>query len=261
MTTIRPSSAGSDPSTRPPATTRPHTAIGTGFSTTAWTEVATAVKSPTSRSSSIGNETTLITSTSTAKRNPTPTPTTISAQPAPVVNTSREKAVSETIPSWPRIALRDPLQDVPFTELAAYGEGYVLERITQGDPGPGGDRLAHGLLPRRVHDRRRLGAHRRRRGRGVPLRRAGAGDQRGLVPDAARPGRRALHGGGDLGPRRGGEPGADGRVGPDRGGRPAARVAARASRPDRRHAGAGPRHLAPLPQAGAALTRARPPAR
>ena len=89
MTTIRPRSAGSDPSTRPPATIRPHTAIGTGFATTARTEVATAVNSPTSRSSSIGNETTLIVSTSTANRNPTPTPTTISAQPGAVVNTSR----------------------------------------------------------------------------------------------------------------------------------------------------------------------------
>ena len=44
---------------------------------------------------------------------------------------------------------------------------------------------------RRVHDRRRLGADRRRRRRGLPVRGAGADDQRGVVPAAARPGRGA----------------------------------------------------------------------
>src|SRR3954468_13350890 len=46
ITTIRPRSAGSDPSTRPPATIRPHTAIGTGSITTAWIDVAAEPMAP-----------------------------------------------------------------------------------------------------------------------------------------------------------------------------------------------------------------------
>src|SRR3954451_22260477 len=68
MTTTKPSSAGSDPSTNPPTTINPHAAIGTGFLTTARIEVATAVYSPSSRSSSSGNDTTLIVSTSALGR-------------------------------------------------------------------------------------------------------------------------------------------------------------------------------------------------
>src|SRR5512147_2743481 len=96
MTMMRPRNAGIDPITRPPATTRPQTAIGPGFAVTALIEVNTAVRSPTSRSSNSGNDTTLIASTSKAKRKPTPTPTKIIAQPALVVNTSRAKALIET---------------------------------------------------------------------------------------------------------------------------------------------------------------------
>ena len=66
-------------------------------------------------------------------------------------------------------------------------------------------------------------------GVGLPVRRAGADDQRGVVPAAARPRRRALHGGGDVGPRGDGEPGADGCLGADRRGRPGDRVDARCS--------------------------------
>src|SRR3954447_17572015 len=103
MTTIRPSSAGSDPSTSPPATISPHAAIGTGFLTTARIEVATAVYSPASRSSSSGNDTTLIVSTSTANRKPTALPTTIIAQPAPVVSTSRTNAPSDVGGAGPSV--------------------------------------------------------------------------------------------------------------------------------------------------------------
>ena len=53
--------------------------------------------------------------------------------------------------------------------------------------------------------------HRRR----LPVRPAGAGDQRRLLPAAARPQCRRAPGGGDLVPRRAREPRADGGVGPD----------------------------------------------
>ena len=134
-----------------------------------------------------------------------------------------------------------------FWLAAAYGD-------LRGHTRPGAAGLGRLVRARRVHDRRGLGDDRGgQRGR-LPVRRAGADDQRGVVPAAARPGRRALHRGGDLDPRGGQEPGPDGGVGADRRGRVGARVAARAARPDRRHARARARHLAPLPQAGAALT-------
>src|SRR5262249_59282593 len=104
MTMMRPRNAGIDPITRPAATIRPQTAIGPGFAVTALIEVNTAVRSPTSRSSNSGNDTTLIASTSKAKIKPTPTPTKIIAQPALVVNTSRAKAVIETGGSGPRVS-------------------------------------------------------------------------------------------------------------------------------------------------------------
>src|SRR5262249_21002786 len=103
MTMIRPRNNGIDPITRPLATTSPQTAIGTGFTTTARTDVHTAVTSPTSRSSSKGNDTTLIVSTTTAKRKPTPIPTTINAQPASVVSTSRMNEPNEAGGSGPRV--------------------------------------------------------------------------------------------------------------------------------------------------------------
>src|SRR5713101_6253999 len=101
-TMSRPTNNGIDPITRPPATISPQMAIGPGFATTARTDVHTAASSPTSRSSSSGNDTTLIASTSKAKRKPTPTPTQIITQPAPVVNTSRANAAIETGGSGPR---------------------------------------------------------------------------------------------------------------------------------------------------------------
>ncbi len=85
---------------------------------------------------------------------------------------------------------------------------------------------------------------------GLPVRRAGADDQCGVVPTAARPRRRALYGGGDLNSCRGHEPGPDGRLGADRCGRPGARVAPSTPRPHLRHARAGARHLAPLSKGG-----------
>ena len=84
------------------------------------------------------------------------------------------------------------------------------------------------------------------------LRPAGADDQRGVVSAAARPRRRALHGGGDIGPRGHGQPRPDGRLGADRRRRPGDRVDTPLPRSHRRHARARARHLAPLSQGGAA---------
>ena len=81
---------------------------------------------------------------------------------------------------------------------------------------------------------------------------AGPGDQRGLVPDAARPRRGAAHRGRDLGPRGAGEPGADGGLGRDRGRRSDDRLITPVAGPDCRDAGARSRHLAPLSQSGGA---------
>ena len=63
----------------------------TGLAATTRTEVSTASTAPTSRSSSSGNETTLIANTSTANRNPTRLPTMIRPQPAGVVKTCSMK--------------------------------------------------------------------------------------------------------------------------------------------------------------------------
>ena len=97
------------------------------------------------------------------------------------------------------------------------------------------------------------------RGR-LPVRGAGADDQRGVVPAAARPRRRALHRGRDLGLRGAGEPRPDGGLGADRRRRPGARLAAGAARADLRDAGARARDLASLPQGRAALSPTRPAA-
>jgi uncharacterized membrane protein len=59
----------------------------------------------------------------------------------------------------------------------------------------------------------------------------------------------------DRDPCRRGEPETDGRLGDDRRRRAGAGIAARVSRPRHRHASARARHLAPLPQGGAALKR------
>src|SRR6476619_3756116 len=104
MTMMRPRNAGIDPINRPPATIRPQTAIGPGFAVTALIEVNNAVRSPTSRSTNSGKDTTLIASASKAKRRPTPTPTAIIAQPALVVNTSQTNAAIETGGSGTRVS-------------------------------------------------------------------------------------------------------------------------------------------------------------
>src|SRR5438552_8036195 len=91
----RPRKKGSDAITRPPATISPQAAIGAGLAITARIDVRTAVSTPTSRSSSNGNDTTLIDIANKAKRKPTPTPTAIIAQPASVVNTSRTNEATE----------------------------------------------------------------------------------------------------------------------------------------------------------------------
>ena len=91
-TTARPRSNGSEPSASSIATISPHTAIVSGFAATTRTEVSTASTAPTSRSSSNGNEITLMVSTSTANRKPTALPTTMSDQPAGVVKTRLMKS-------------------------------------------------------------------------------------------------------------------------------------------------------------------------
>src|SRR3546814_11999270 len=92
MTKTRPRNRGIDPSTRPPTTINPQTAMGMGFAATARIDVRTAVASPTFRSSNSGNDTTLIVSTTTANTKPTPTQTPIITQPAHVVTTPRPTA-------------------------------------------------------------------------------------------------------------------------------------------------------------------------
>ena len=103
MTTMRPRNTGIDPSTRAPATIRPQTAIGTGFSTAARTEVQTAFSTPNVRSISIGKDTVPIASTVTANRKPMAMPKMIMAQPGPVVSTSWMKARMEVGFSGPSV--------------------------------------------------------------------------------------------------------------------------------------------------------------
>ena len=103
ITTMRPRSAGIEPSTNSPATIRPHSAIGPGFAATARNDVMTAVPRLTSRSSKSGNDTTLIERTISANRKPTPQPMPIIAQPRAVVNTSRTKPAIEAGGSGPSV--------------------------------------------------------------------------------------------------------------------------------------------------------------
>ncbi len=63
-----------------------------GFFSVARTDVRTATTAPTSRSSSSGNDTTLMLSTPAANKKPTPLPTMISVHPARVVKTRRRKS-------------------------------------------------------------------------------------------------------------------------------------------------------------------------
>ncbi|WP_339081562.1 hypothetical protein [Hyphomicrobium sp. ghe19] len=69
-----PTSSGIAPSNNPTATINPHNATGPGFSTDARTDVRTAVPTLTLRSTSIGNDTTLITSATSANIKPTRLP-------------------------------------------------------------------------------------------------------------------------------------------------------------------------------------------
>src|SRR5262245_44534198 len=96
-----PKKNGSEPITSNTATMSPQIAMGTGLAATARTDVHSATAAPTSRSTSSGNDTALITSTSTAYRKPMPLPHTISCQPVPVVSTSCAKLVSEVGASTP----------------------------------------------------------------------------------------------------------------------------------------------------------------
>jgi hypothetical protein len=66
----KPTSNGNAPMRSEKATISPHSAIGIGFSTAARTDVLTAVDALTLRSTSIGNDTTLITSANAANTNP-----------------------------------------------------------------------------------------------------------------------------------------------------------------------------------------------
>jgi hypothetical protein len=79
-------------------------AMGTGLAATARTDVSTAAIAPTSRSSSSGNETTLIIKTASANRKPMPLPTMMSIQPAGVVKTWRTKSGIEAAGSEPKFA-------------------------------------------------------------------------------------------------------------------------------------------------------------
>ena len=65
---------------------------------------------------------------------------------------------------------------------------------------PGGAGLDLSVRPRRVHDQRGLDDDRGRSVRWLPVRPAGAGDQRGFVSTVARPGRRACQCGANVDP-------------------------------------------------------------
>ena len=95
MTKISPRNSGNEPSTSPAATIAPQVSTVCGFSAITRTEVVTATRRPTLRSSSRGNETTLTASTTTANRNPTAQPMTAIAQPGPVKITARTNSPTE----------------------------------------------------------------------------------------------------------------------------------------------------------------------
>ena len=71
MTTASPMKAGSEPLRSSTATMKPQVAIVSGLAATARTEVVIAAAAPTSRSTSSGNDTTLIASAQIAKQKPT----------------------------------------------------------------------------------------------------------------------------------------------------------------------------------------------
>ena len=110
--------------------------------------------------------------------------------------------------------------------------------------------LGHCLRTRRGDHAAGLDDGRRGHRRRLPVRPAGAGDQRRLLPAAARPQCRRAPGGGDLVPRRAREPRADGRVGPDHRRRPGDRRDPAAGRPRHHPAHPRARDVAPLSQGG-----------
>ena len=102
-TTARPKKSGREPTINAATTKRPHAAIVNGLAATARTDVRTAVAAPTLRSTSIGNDTTLMISATAAKTKPTALPTTMSCQPAEVVRTWWENSPSEAGTAPPMI--------------------------------------------------------------------------------------------------------------------------------------------------------------
>jgi hypothetical protein len=77
----RPRNANKKPTIRDTATINPQSAIVSGLASTALTDVQTATATPTFRSRSKGNETTLMLSTTTAKTKPIALPKMIKVQP------------------------------------------------------------------------------------------------------------------------------------------------------------------------------------
>src|SRR5512138_3714431 len=94
MTTANPTSSGNEPISNPPAIVTAQLIITSGLAATALSDVVTATATPTFRSSSSGNETTLITNTNSANAAPTTLPTMNRLWPAFVVSTSEMKAPS-----------------------------------------------------------------------------------------------------------------------------------------------------------------------
>jgi hypothetical protein len=97
--------SGSEPITKSPAIINPHAAVVTGFLSTTLADVRIATPAPTLRSSSSGNDTTLIINTTTANRKPTPLPTTISVHPSGVVKTWRRKFGIDPGGELPKVAM------------------------------------------------------------------------------------------------------------------------------------------------------------
>ena len=81
----------------------PQMAIAIEFARTALIDVVTAVQTPTSRSKSMGKDTTLRLNTTMAKRRPTPLPTAISVQPDGVARTSPANSIIDPGVARPKI--------------------------------------------------------------------------------------------------------------------------------------------------------------
>ncbi|CAA9282118.1 MAG: hypothetical protein AVDCRST_MAG08-3932, partial [uncultured Acetobacteraceae bacterium] len=144
----------------------------------------------------------------------------------------------------------------PVHRRARHGAAGDLRRV---GPGRGDDlrqdarhrgaaRLGRGVPAPAPRNTGRLAAHPVRQRRRFPVRGDRARADGGVLPAAAGPRRRPRRRGADVATRGGRQPGPDGRVGLDRRGPPGAGQPAALHRLGRGHAGAGPRHLAPLPQ-------------